>query len=829
MELLYQYIWQYKMLPRPTILADGRPFSIQHPGILNNGSGPDFSSAKIKIENNLWAGNVEIHVKASDWFRHQHHLDPAYDNILLHVVGQDDTRVARTDGSEIPVYVASLPRNLYLTWEMLQSRMKGVKCTPSLPLIPHLTREDWLETLSMERIHSKAERILTICDANGGDWAQSMFATLARGLGFGLNSEPFEILANSLPLNYIYRHSDDTMQIEALLFGQAGILDPSLYPEDAYYQRLCQEYQFLMRKYSLRPMRRELWKYSRTRPGNFPHRRVAMLAQFLAGGFSLTSDLLDAAGNIDKLMEVFSGTVSQYWQEHDNFGSLSTSPAGRSLSASSIELLIINVAVPFYFAYASRTGDPELAATAVSMMHRLHPERNRITQFWQHLGFESPDALRSQALIHLWKEYCLRDRCTECRFGHHLLRREAIPPVAKALSQYARPANEEVIPEGDGILVALDSFKGCLSSKDAGEALATGIREALPDMKVTVAAVADGGEGTASAIGEALNLPKVEVDTFDALMRPITATYRYDERREAAYIDMASAAGLTLLKEEERNPLFTTTYGVGLMIENALLRGAKWIVLGLGGSATNDAGLGCLQALGLEIAFHSSHPKDERPISGKDLEYISEIHTTRLRERLKGVRILLACDVENPFCGHAGAVAVYAEQKGADAGSRATLEKGMMHVRDMISACGSTDLNTVEGSGAAGGMAGGLHILAGGEIHKGGMLLAKSIRLDRLVREHAMIVTGEGRSDRQTLSGKLPQSVLQLSERMQRACVLVAGEIKDEQQLAAAGFAEIININTGYGKETDPTLPQIARYRLKKAGQRIALLLDQLE
>lgn len=423
MELLYHYLWKHKMLPTPAMTCDGREVKVISPGVHNDNAGPDFSCARLILGEEEWTGNVEIHVKASDWYLHGHDRNPSYDNVILHVVAIDDRRILRADGSEIPQLVVLLPREFYLTYSDMKADMKGVRCASRLSEIPDLNREDWLNSLSMERLHSKARRILDWLQSSSGDWEQTMFIAMARALGFNLNAVPFEILASSLPLKYVYHHSDSRLQIEALLFGQAGMLDSSENIFDDYYQALCREYYFLARKYSLRPIRRDIWKFARTRPNNFPHRRIALMAEALYSGTGFTSLFLNARGDTEKLSEAFSWELHDYWKDHFVFGSdprkISVST---SLSNASRRLIMINVAAPFYFAYANSTGDFELADYGADILTSLPPEENTIITSWTNSGISPENAMRSQALLHLRNEYCDRDRCLECRFGHHLLR-----------------------------------------------------------------------------------------------------------------------------------------------------------------------------------------------------------------------------------------------------------------------------------------------------------------------------------------------------------------------------------------------------------------------
>lgn len=425
MERLYQYLWKSRMFGRRLRDEDGGEVMVIDPGRLNTDAGPDFFNSKVSINGQEWAGNIEIHVKASDWYRHGHQNDAAYDNVILHVVSVSDRRIERPDGSLIPQVTVTMPEDFFRTYSVLSSVEGDIRCAPVLGSISQLEATDWLETLSVERIQKKGERILDIHKNCGGDWEQTCFVTLARALGFGLNGDPFEMLARSIPLKVLHHHSDNPLQIQALLFGQAAMLDSSLHILDEYYQLLCREYYFLARKYGLRPMRPGLWRYARTRPQNFPHRRIAFLAKACEGGFSLFSKILDNARSEEALRQLFSWRLEGYWHDHFSFD-VEARAVADTLSATSVTLLLINAVAPMVYACGAFRGDPDLAERGLDLLAGLPGEVNGITRQWASLGFTSKDALRSQALIHLRKEYCDARKCLFCRFGNHALRKSAL-------------------------------------------------------------------------------------------------------------------------------------------------------------------------------------------------------------------------------------------------------------------------------------------------------------------------------------------------------------------------------------------------------------------
>ena len=421
MERLYQYLWKHSMLGRNLMLDDGRELTILVPGILNENAGPDFFSAKLRIGDSTWVGNVEIHVKASDWYKHRHNDDPAYDSVILHVVAIKDGVVKRRDGSIIPQVCVTFPIEFYSLYASLSESIKDVRCKPYIQTLSSLVIEDWLSTLAIERIHVKSQRILELNRQCDGDWERTCFISFARALGFGLNSDPFEMLARSVPLNYLARHSDNLFQLEALLFGQAGMLDMSCHIFDEYYQGLCREYYFLAKKYGLKPLHSGIWKYSKTRPGNFPHRRIALLAQYIYGGFSLMRAILETKGDEDKARELFAMELDGYWKTHTQFGiEADRVPVG--LSRGSENLLLINLVAPLVYSYCAYVGDLEGAESALSLWMDLESEKNSYIRQWENTGIKCKDAMHSQALLQLRKNYCDMGKCLECRFGNYLLR-----------------------------------------------------------------------------------------------------------------------------------------------------------------------------------------------------------------------------------------------------------------------------------------------------------------------------------------------------------------------------------------------------------------------
>lgn len=420
MEQFYHFLWKSGMLGRNLKELSGADIDVIDPGIHNMGAGPDFFNSKVKIGDTNWVGNVEIHVKASDWHRHGHDADDAYNNVILHVVGISDTRIKRPDGSLIPQIELKFPPQFFNTVAALSEKIDNVRCAPMLRQLSTLLINDWIDSLMVERIQAKGARVMQTLSITGNNWEQTCFIMTARSLGFGLNSDPFEMLARSIPLQIISHHCDNPMQLQAIFFGQAGMLDSSTHIFDEFYQLLCREYYFLAKKYELRPMNPSLWKYSRTRPQNFPHRRIAYLAKMCEGGFSLFKEITQLCPDIEGLYGVLDKRLDGYWESHFAFDTPgSRLPLG--LSDASMALMLINAVVPLVYVYSIKTSNLRLEEKALDLLLKLPPENNMIIRQWKSLGIPATNAGESQALLHLRKEYCDARKCFYCRFGIKLL------------------------------------------------------------------------------------------------------------------------------------------------------------------------------------------------------------------------------------------------------------------------------------------------------------------------------------------------------------------------------------------------------------------------
>lgn len=419
-----QYVWKHRLWRSEDMVTNtGKKVRVVDPGLLNTDAGPDFFNAKIEIDGHMWVGNVEMHYRATDWKRHRHDSDKAYDSVILHVVAKDDAPVRRTNGELIPQLVLEVSPQFNADYASLVGATIEVPCATKIKQVPHLTIVEWVEGLAFERLHGKVERIHQLLDSFNGSWEDVCYVTLARNFGFGINNDAFERLARRTPLRLLGKHSDSALQIEALLFGQAGMLDAQKPGMDSYYNQLCTEYAFLSNKFQLTPMEKESWKLFRIRPQNFPYRRIAMLAQFIEGGFRMMNRILDAEGE-KEMRALFEVELSGYWTKHYTFGK-PNERATATLSRSSIDIILINTVAPLLYAYGELTGNYEMTDKAIKLLEDLRAESNSIVAHFVAYGIDCPDALTSQALVQLKREYCDARKCIYCKIGHHLLSKAA--------------------------------------------------------------------------------------------------------------------------------------------------------------------------------------------------------------------------------------------------------------------------------------------------------------------------------------------------------------------------------------------------------------------
>ena len=428
MEKLLHYCWKHRLFPLAELYTtDGQRVEVIDTGLHNRNAGPDFFNAKVKIDGTLWVGNVEIHDRSSDWYVHGHQHDAAYDNVVLHVAEVVDTDVTTHDGKALPQLQLSVPDAIRQQYNQLVTTDDYPPCYRIIPSLSRLTVHAWMSALQVERLEQKTNDIARRVEQAGGSWEAAYFATLARNFGFGINGDAFETWAQHIPLQAVAHHRDDLFQVEAIFMGQAGLLDREERKEereerknDDYFVRLRNEYRYLAHKFALQPMDVKMWRFLRLRPQNFPYIRIAQLAHLYYCRQAGLSQMLECK-TIKELQQLFLITTTPYWQTHYTFGHES-SKSEKRLSSHSRNLIILNTAIPMFFAYGRHHSREELCDRAFDLLEQLRPEDNHMIRTWQQCGLMVSNAGDTQALIQLKKEYCDRRDCLRCRFGYEYLK-----------------------------------------------------------------------------------------------------------------------------------------------------------------------------------------------------------------------------------------------------------------------------------------------------------------------------------------------------------------------------------------------------------------------
>ena len=419
------YLWRLARFDlRDLRTTEGVPLTIQQFGTHNTNAGPDFDDARLRIGDLQWAGRVEIHVKSSEWYRHGHEQDPAYDAVILHVVMEEDEVVYRSNGSRIPCLELKgrIPvgiRNSY--WRLLH-HATWVPCQNQLTGVPASVRSIWLQRVLAERIERKAAAFTDHLTACGRDWEEAFYRTLARSLGGKVNAAAMEMLATSLPLRVLLKHQHSLLQLEALLFGQSGLLPAADPAENAYLTRLRREYALLRVKHGLQPLPATTWRFLRMRPNNFPTVRIAQMACLYHRSGQLFGKALAAAGQ-KELVNMFVVSLGNYWREHYRFGPATTDRSDRTLGTNAIRSLLINAVVPAYFAYGKLRDDERYRERALALLEALPAESNAVITKWRKLGWAATTAAETQGLLELKAAYCSATRCTTCAIGCTILNR----------------------------------------------------------------------------------------------------------------------------------------------------------------------------------------------------------------------------------------------------------------------------------------------------------------------------------------------------------------------------------------------------------------------
>lgn len=420
-ESFLHFLWRSRRFDAQNLLStENHPIEILHIGEHNTHAGPDFFNARLRIAQTLWAGNVEMHLRSSEWLAHGHSNDPAYDNVVLHVVLEEDQPIFRPNGERIPCLEIRdrIPPKLLENYQRLEHDQAWIPCQHFFRTVPEVVRLNWLDRLLVERLELKTAAVAETLLATGNHWEEAFYRSLAHSFGLKVNAEPFEALARSLPSLLLAKHKSSLLQLEALLFGQAGFLQQNL--QDNWPKELQREYRHLSHKYGLAPLSASQWKFLRLRPASFPTLRLAQFAALVHQSAHLFSKTLEAQ-NLRELEHLFELSPSAYWNDHFLFDKVSAKrekPLGRDF----VQRLVINTIVPFLFHYGKTKGLEAPQKRALALLEELPPESNAIVEGWEILGLKARHAFQAQALLQLKTRYCDEKRCLECAVGAAILK-----------------------------------------------------------------------------------------------------------------------------------------------------------------------------------------------------------------------------------------------------------------------------------------------------------------------------------------------------------------------------------------------------------------------
>ncbi len=420
-EEFLHFLWRTRRFDTQNLYTtDGDKINILDFGTYNTNAGPDFLEAQIRINDIVWVGNIEMHVKASDWWVHQHQTNKQYDNVILHVVYDDDVPVKSNDGASLACLVMKkiIPEGIYPKYHALLHTESWIPCAPHWQEVPDIVKKLWLPRILVERLALKTSAIAMRLAENKNDWEETFWHFTARYFGSKVNDAPMEWLAQSIPHLVLAKLKNNLFVLEALLFGQAGFLTDDL--KDDYALSLKKEYAFLRIKYSLQPLVVTVFQKSRMRPSGFPETKIALLAALIYKSSHLFSKVLEAK-DILELENLFNVSASEYWKTHYVFDKIS-STVEKNLGKQTITSLLINVVAPFIFHYGQTRNDDNIKERAIQLLDAIKPEKNNIIEKWEMLQPQIDSAAQTQALIHLKQNYCDNRKCLYCAVGAAILK-----------------------------------------------------------------------------------------------------------------------------------------------------------------------------------------------------------------------------------------------------------------------------------------------------------------------------------------------------------------------------------------------------------------------
>jgi len=420
-EFLY-YVWKYKIFTDINLqTSDTKEVSILKAGIHNKNSGPDFLNAQVKIDHQLWAGNVEMHVKSSDWYLHKHEEDANYDAVILHVVWEHDVAVFMKNNKPLP----TLELKNFVSKELLENynslvyhQQKFIPCENQLTTIDEFLLNNWLERLYFERLEQKSTFIKELLLDTNADFEAVLFQLLAKNFGLKVNGEAFLQLATSMDFSVVRKERFDLEQLTALFFGQAGFLEEDL--EEHYHQQLKEKYRYLKHKHKLNSISKNAFQFFRMRPQNFPTIRIAQLASLLYTHQNIFSKLMNINKKED-FYDLFSFEVDTFWKTHYTFES-DSKKSPKKLTKSFVDLIIINTIIPLKFVYLQSRGAVD-ENEIMQLIKQVSSEKNSIISNFSALEIKAKNAMESQALLELKNNYCTKKRCLQCAIGNSLLKK----------------------------------------------------------------------------------------------------------------------------------------------------------------------------------------------------------------------------------------------------------------------------------------------------------------------------------------------------------------------------------------------------------------------
>lgn len=422
-EKLFQFIWQHKLFDTTNLVTtDSEKVTIIHVGYLNHHAGPDFFEAKIKIGTTTWIGHVELHLKTSDWIKHLHQFDDKYKNVILHVVMQHDCSLKDLNTYEFPTLMLNphINNSLLERYSMLMTDSSFLACQNQLSTIKKITFQVQLDKVLIERLEDKTSEVKSCLETNHHNWQEVFYIQIAKSFGLHINQYAFEQLARIVPLSILMKHKHNVFQLEALLFGQAGLLAD--YFDEPYPLQLQQEYSYLQKLYKLQSIDKSLWKFLRLRPANFPTIRIAQFAQLLLQSSQLFSKILEA-NTVSELYQLFEVEASEFWHNHYTFHHKVDFKV-KSMGKNFIQLIIINAIIPTLFIYGKLQAKELYCEKALQFLTEIPFEQNSITNAFRVLSFPHQSASDSQAILQLKKNYCDVRRCLECGIGFALINQQ---------------------------------------------------------------------------------------------------------------------------------------------------------------------------------------------------------------------------------------------------------------------------------------------------------------------------------------------------------------------------------------------------------------------